>query len=176
MYLCSVKRIGYISPVDYLRGNISGRQDLDYNGGAAYDIAAGSIVSAENYEPRFITAVLHLHARGQKKYFVVRTRTSINMTARMRHNLALMGGVGALFAALLSDKTAQIYRDCVDACPEEKTLRQFVTPKLRAGLSAKTDTITIADGVTITNPWVHTGTQTLTISPDIINKFNTELS
>ena len=94
----------------------------------------------------------------------------------MRHNLALMGGVGALFAALLSDKTAQIYYDCVEVCPDDKTLRQFVTPKLRAGLSAKTDTITIADGVTITNPWVHTGTQTLTISPDIINKFNTELS
>lgn len=94
----------------------------------------------------------------------------------MRHNLALMGGVGALFAALLSDKTAQIYIDCLSACPIDWTLRQFVTPKLRAGLSAKTDTITIADGVTITNPWVHTGTQTLTLSPDIINKFNSELS
>lgn len=94
----------------------------------------------------------------------------------MRHNLALMGGVGALFAALLSDKTAQIYTNCVTACPVNMTLRQFVTPKLRAGLSAKTDTITIANSVTITNPWVHTGTQTLTLSPEIINKFNSELS
>ena len=94
----------------------------------------------------------------------------------MRHNLALMGGVGALFAALLSDKTSQIYSDCLTSCPVNMTLRQFVTPKLRAGLAAKTDTITVADGVTITNPWVHTGTQTLTISPDIINKFKSELS
>lgn len=176
MYLCGVKRIGYISPIEYVSGNISGRQVLDYDGGAAYDIATGSRKSADDYEPRVIACVRDLYGKHQIKYFVVRTRTTVNMTARMRNNLALMGGVGALFAALLSDKTAQIYVDCLTSCPVNMTLRQFVTPKLRAGLAAKMDTITIAEGVTITNPWVHTGTQTLTISPDIINKFNSELS
>ena len=171
-----MKRIGYISPIEYVSGNISGRQDLEYNGGAAYDIAAGSRASADDYAPRVVACVRDLYGKRMMKYFAVRTRSTVNMTARMRHNLALMGGVGAIFAALLSDKTAQIYIDCLSACPKDWTLRQFVTPKLRAGLSAKTDTITIADGVTITNPWVHTGTQTITLSPDIINKFNSELS
>lgn len=177
MYLCGVKRIGYISPVEYVSGNISGRQDLEYDGGSAYEnITSGGRKSADDYEPRVVACVRDLYGKNMRKYFVVRTRTTVNMTARMRHNLALMGGVGALFAALVTDKTANIYAACIAACPNGWTLRQFVTPILRAGLAAKTDTITIADGVTITNPWVHTGTQTLTISPDIINKFNSELS
>ena len=94
----------------------------------------------------------------------------------MRENLALMGGVGALFAALLNNKTASIYAQCVAACPKGQTLRQFLSPLIRQGLAAKDEYIIIADGVSITNPWVHSGTQTLTIAPAIINKFNAILS
>ena len=171
-----MKRIEYICPVDYIRGNISGRQDIEYNGGSAYALADGDRVSAGNYQPRLVAAVRHLHRRDQSKYFSVRTRSTVNMTARMRENLALMGGVGALFAALLNNKTATIYAQCVAACPKGWTLRQFITPLIRQGLTAKDEYIAIADGVSITNPWIHTGAQTLTIAQAIIDKFSDVLS
>lgn len=176
-YLCTVKRIEYICPIDYVRGNISGRQSIEYAGGTAYDaIATGESVSSGNYQPRIVAAVRRLYDPTRIKYFSVRTRTTVNMSAGMRRSMAILGGAGALYAVLVSDKTAAIYLDCVAACPKGWTLRSFVMPLLMSGLSAKSAQIAIADGINISNPWVYTGTQTLVVDPSIINKFNSVLS
>lgn len=163
-------------PIDYLRGNISGRQDIEYNGADAYSLADGEVVSADDYQPRLVTKVARLGRPNMMRFFQVRTRTSVNMSAAMRSNLALMGGAGALFAALCRDKTAQIYTDCVRVCPRGETLRSFIVPLLRAGLAAKQSSITIADGVVITNPWIYSGTQTLNVPASVISKFAGVLS
>lgn len=159
-----------------MRGNISGKQSIEYNGGDAYSIPAGQKVPADTYSPRLIAKVLRAPYSTRIKYFQVRTRTTVNMTTKMRFNLALMGGSGALFAALVSDKTTEIYTSCVNACPKGYTLRAFMFPLLRAGLAAKDSTIVIASGVFITNPWVYNGTQTLQLPANIISKFQNELS
>lgn len=164
-------------PVDYMRGNLSGRQELTYNDKTAYDgVCTGSEVAAAGYQPRLVAKVMRNFRPDRLLYFQVRTKSSVNMTASMRHNLALMGASGALFAALISDKSALIYAQCVAACPRAQTLRAFIVPIFRAGLDDKVAAFTIADGVTITNPWRSTGAQTLTIRQAIIDKFNDELS
>ena len=160
-----------------MRGNVSGRQEIAYNGGKAYGgISVGDKVAASNYQPRVVAKALRLYQPDRVLYFQVRTRTSVNMTASMHHNLALMGGAGALFAALVSDKDAQIYTQCVAACPITETLRAFMIPIFRTGLDSKVTNFVIADGVTITNPWISTGAQTLSVPQTIINKFASELS
>lgn len=176
LYLCSVKRIAYILPVKHIRGNISGRQDLNYDGADAYSIADDDAVSAANYQARVIAKVLGVGTRFALPYFQVRTRTTVNMTPAMRRNLALMGGSGALFASLMSDKSTAIYTACKAATPKGWTMRAYICPIIRNALAAKMSDITIADGVTIVNPWVSSATPNVPVRPEIIDKFNSELS
>lgn len=176
LYLCSVKRIAYILPIKHLRGNISGRQEIDYDGHGAYDIPAGDVVSSGNYQSRMVAKVLDVGSLYARPYFQVRTRQTVNMSPAMKRNLALMGGSGAMYAALVLDKIAPIYIECMRVCPANLTLRQFMVPILRGGLAAKSPVIAIADGVTITNPWVYSGDQTLTLKPSVLAKFASELS
>ena len=174
-----MKTIVFKNPIDYMRGNLSGRQSIEYgtNDGEAYDQPTGQKTAANNYQPRLIAKVLRAPFADRKRYFQVRTKQSINMTQAMRMNLALMGGVGAIFAAIVSDKTSQLYIDCVLACPKGMTLRGWITPLLRQGLAAKEADIVIADGVVIANPWVSGGAGSpVTITQTIHDKFVAELS
>lgn len=174
-----MKMIAYRMPVDYMRGNISGRQVLEYgqNDGEAYDQPSGQVTAANNYKPRLIAKVLRAPYVNRLRYFQVRTKSSVNMTAAYRHNVALMGGVGSIFAAVISDKTAQLYINCVHACPKGKTLRGWMVPILRQGLAAKNSTLVISGGIAINNPWISGGTGvTVNIPQTIVDKFTTELS
>ena len=169
-----MKRIQYLFPVDFIRGNISGSQAIQYgNDARAYDLAVGTIAGAVGYEPRLIAK---LRQRDGLRFYQVRTRSSVNMTAAYRHNIALMGGTGAIYSALLRQKSSAIYTQCVQACPAHTSLRGFLTPIIRAGLAAKSATIAIADGVTIVNPWVSSDTPNVQVSAELLDKFNTELS
>lgn len=162
-----------------MRGNLSGRQFLKYGDGEnAYEaIEAGSQGAATNYQPRLVARVVRLNSPTMLRNFQVRTRHSVNMTAAMKHNLALMGGVGAIFAAVVSDKTSVLYNDCVQACPRKMTLRGWLTPIIRQGLAAKNSTLAIADGVAIQNPWVSGGSGSqVTIAQSVLDKFASELS
>ena len=175
LYLCSVKRVEYIVPIDYLRGNISGCQTITYDGGTAYAMGVGERVTADNYRPSLITMAA-ISRTGVKKYFQVRTKTTVNMTAAAKRNLAAMGGSGALYASLINHKDAAIYAQCVAAKPKGITLRQFIVPLMRDALNNKDQQIAITSGVNIVNPWVSSETPNVPISPVILDKFNSELS
>lgn len=141
------------------------------NGGKAYDAPDGVKTSAINYQPRLVAAKV---SRTGVKYFIVRTRSSVNMTTNARRNMALMGGAGAIYAALLSDKTSAIYAACINAWGESRehtTFRAFMIRKIRPALAAKESTITIADGVIIDNPWVTSGTPNVPVSAAVLAKF-----
>lgn len=160
-----------------MRGNLSGRQDLNYGEGRAYDIEVGDDVPATNYQPRIVARVLRLGSIYQLRTFQVRTKHSVNMTPAMHRNLALMGGVGAIFAAIISDKESQLYNDCVRVCPKGVPLRAFISPILRQGLAAKSSTLVIAEDVAINNPWVSGGEGvTVNISTAVLDKFASELN
>lgn len=174
-----MKQIEFVNPVRWMRGNLSGRQDIEYNGGRGYSAPTDQKTSADVYQPRLIAKVLRPYSRNRKKYFQVRTRTSVNMTAANRANLATMGGACALFAGLLNEKSAPIYIACMQEWKRsgvESSFRSFMIPTLRAGLAAKDETIVIASGVSIVNPWTSETTPNVPVSPDVLTKFASQLS
>ena len=165
-----------MAPVDWMRGKLAGSQELLYDGAQGYDVPIGYEISAANYRACVVAKVMRLGYADRLRYFQVRTRSTVNMTATQHHNLALMGGAGALFAALMRQKTSAIYLACLAACPRKTPLRAFLFPLLRAGLDDKAANILISDGVTIVNPWISTSDPNVPVSAAVINKFNSELS
>ena len=142
----------------------------------AYSAPSGEKTAANDYQPRLVAKVAHIHDPWRIKYYQIRTRSSVNMTAAMRHNLALMGGVGALVGSLLRHKESEIYAACLAACPKHCSVRQLVSPALRAGLDQKSAIIAIADGVSIVNPWVSSETPNVPVTAEVLAKFSSELS
>ena len=171
-----MKQIAYELPVDYMRGNISGKQEIKYNGAHAYDVNTGTAVTADNYQPRIIAQVKNMGTPNTIRMFQVRTKTTINMTNAMRMNMATMGGSGALYASLLNNKSAPIYAQCIAAKPVGLTLRQFIIPIIRAGLTAKDEKISITGNVYIVNPWISSEAQNVPVSNEILSKFEGVLS
>lgn len=162
------KRLAFIAPVDWLVGNVSGQQNITYASGSGYSIPTGASESAVGYEPRLIAKRVW---RSDRRYFQVRTKTTVNMTLGVRMAMALMGGACALFSSLVRDKTTAIYQACVNACPKDTPLRAFVIPLLRAGLAAKNAHISIAQDVYIVNPWISSDTPNVPVSAANLSKF-----
>lgn len=94
-----MKRIEFIAPVEAMRGNLSGSQVLEYpeQNNAAFDAPAGKRSYARNYQSRFIGAK---RASDGLKYFQVRTKSAIGLTAKSKMAMALLGATGAIRAAL----------------------------------------------------------------------------
>lgn len=165
-----------MAPIDWMSGSLSGRQVLDYGaGGTAYDaISLGDKASPTDYQPKLITKYNRLH---QRRFFCVRVHHTVNMSAAARTNWALLGGSGAIMAALLRNKSAQIYSDCLNAAKEHRTtLRAYIVPLLREGLRLKSADITIAEGVSIVNPWISEESPNVPVSQRILDKFASVLS
>ncbi len=160
-----------------MRGSVSqAQEDLSYDGGKAYALPVGSRTSAANYLPILVAKLAQRGRNVPLRYFQVRGRSSVNMTAANKHNLALMGGVGALIGGLLSDKTAPIYIACASLVPAKRTFRSYLAPILRAGLDRKLTDIVVADGVSIVNPWISSATPNVPVSQEVLTKFSSELS
>lgn len=171
-----MKRIQFMAPVDWMRGKLSGNQSITYDTHRAYETPTGNVVTADDYQPRLIAKVKGVGTPRKIRFFQVRTKTSVNMTATAKRNLALMGGVGALFGSLVSAKSSAIYIAVSALCPKGITLRAFLAPIIREALSDKLPRIEIADGVVIVNPWVSTDTPNVPVSQEILDKFASELS
>lgn len=107
-----MRRIEFIEPVDAMRGNLSGKQDLRYpeSDNKAYDAPNGKVY-ARNYTPRYIGAKV---AKSGLKYFAVKTKTATVLNATTRQTLAILGSVAAIRHALMQDaaKWAQIMAIC----------------------------------------------------------------
>lgn len=159
-----------------MRGSLSGSQKIAYDSGAGYDIPEGTKESAVDYKPILVAKVTRRFRPDAVRFYQIRTKTTVNMTTKMRTNLAIMGGAAALYAALVRDKTAAIYADVVAVKPMQLTLRAFVMPLLRAGLRDKVATIAIADGVGVVNPWVSSDTPNVPVTQAVLDKFASILS
>lgn len=180
-----MKRIEFIAPVEAMRGNLSGKQDLLYaeNDNKAYLGPVGSVNYARNYSPRFIGAKI---AKNGKKYFTVRTKSANHLTAKSKKAMALLGGTGAIFGSIMRDKTSELYASLyaqfieLQNAGSKKTFRQSVCDAIRAGLESKLGQIPYAGPrgvVYITNPWRAQGqTPNVSISQEILIKFWSELA
>lgn len=172
-----MKRIEFIAPVESMRGNLSGKQELQYaeNNNPAFEAPVGRQY-ARNYQPRFIGAK---RSSDNLKYFAVKTKSATLIKSATLLNMALMGGTGAIIAAILADKSSTNYLMVVDAWERRTnksvTLRKFMTDIIRQGLAAKAPDfvfLTTAGGQ-IANPWNTASTSALKveISDEVLVKF-----
>lgn len=178
-----MKRIEFIAPVEAIRGNLSGRQDLRYalNNNKAFESPAGAINYARNYTPRYVGAKI---AASGAKIFSVRTKNAVNMTTKAIKAMALLGGTGALVGSLLAHKSGTPYQQvyalwqyALANVPAYAgyTFRKFASEFIRPKLEAKAQNITanIASvSVSFKNPW-YDGSQTTgaTISQKVLVEF-----
>ena len=165
-----MKRIEFIAPVEAMRGNLSGTQtDLEYPAAdnKAYESPVGSTNYARNYRPSFIGAK---RAKDGLKYFAVKTKSAIHLTAKSKRQMALLGGAGAIIAAILRDKSSALYIGAslaytyqkTDGKTEAKSMREWLTAKLVKGLSRKMAVLvntpaSLTSTLKINNPWVTGG-------------------
>lgn len=181
-----MKRIEFIAPVEAMRGNLSGKQELEYplNQNPAFYAPTGKHY-ATNYQPRFIGAK---RASDNLKYFAVRTKSAINMTTKSILAMAALGAAGAIVGAILADKSSALYIALQDAYASTKPMqdgkaisfRKWLTSAYVGQLKAKAPMLfrTYNNNGTpgfifINNPFVSGGTATydVTISNDVLVKF-----
>lgn len=151
------KRIQYIMPVEWVRGSLSGCQSITYDGVRAYDLATTDKTAADSYRPTLVAKRL---ARNGRLFYQVRTRTSVHLSSIARMNLAVLGGAGAIFAALINRG--------------ENVHRYLTFPVLMDMLRTKSSSAQ-CEGIEVDNPW-RVQNPNVSIAPAIISKFNNELS
>lgn len=97
-----MKRIEFVAPVEAMRGNLSGNQNLVYplNNNAAFDAPSGRRSYARNYGTRYIGAK---RASTGLKYFGVKTKSAVYLSTKTRKVMALLGGTGAVRAKLMKE-------------------------------------------------------------------------
>lgn len=180
-----MKRIEFIAPVEAMRGNLSGNQNLLYakNDNKAFEAPNGKQY-ARNYTPRFIGSK---RASDNLKFFTVRTKNAVQLNTFTRSNMALLGASGALFAYYSKPEGAVdlgklsfilVQKQNAGLVPASTTLRQFVMGEIRAMLQDHAASRVVAQGgntVTIGNPWV-SQTYIARVSFDVLKKFWAELS
>lgn len=176
-----MKRIEFIAPVEAIRGNMSGRQDLKYaeNDNPAYESPRDQRNYARNYRPSFIGA--KVSASGLK-YFAVKTKSAVHTTAKAVKAMALQGATGALVGSLLAHKSAQPYITMQALYIAKKTadglkvsFRKFASDLFREGLLAGVENFVASSGtasVSIKNPWFNASmTSGAEVSKDVLVKF-----
>lgn len=177
------KRIEFLAPVEAMRGNLSGSQELEYaeNNNPAYDAPVGRLNYARNYQTRYIGAK---RSSSGLKYFSVKTKNAVNLSSRAKMVMALLGGTGAVRAAIkkagIADITAIYLKAKEIGMTKAKNVDQYIYDIVYTSLEAKGPFFTFAapgavpSSVRFRNPWVYTNQQggvALTIKNSILVKF-----
>lgn len=177
-----MKRVSYEAGWGELRGNVSGSQKLQYptNNQGAYESVPGQKNYASNYKPRVI---ISKRAATGELYFSIRKKTANHLTAKSKKAMALLGGAGAIYAAILKSQTLlpgiELQYQKVQELGDTRTFRQYVMDKVRAGLIAHAATFDFtgpATPVSVDNPWgKFSGALNIQVGDNVRVKFWTEL-
>lgn len=170
--------INFIFPIECVRGSLTQRQNIEYNeeGAKAWSMEDGKN-TAVDYNPILIAAKRSVSGH---RYYMVKTKTSVNWNANTRFNTAVFGGACALYWAItrnsaLFNQCANIARQIAPKIPP----RAFITRELQKGLSDKQSTITIGNALIsarVDNPWRKSGDLNVNVPTTIINKYSNYLS
>lgn len=131
------KNILMIAPFDVLTGNLGSKQDLRYkeHNNKAYEAPDG-VAGAKNYRTRYVG----VRRADGKTYFMVKTRSTSNLNATTRKNMALTGAISVIISRLMSTQgstwtsinNAFNYLKSNGLLPEgAKTFRKWVDLNLR---------------------------------------------
>lgn len=180
-----MRRITFISPVASVQGNMSGKQNLVYplHDNKAFEGPDNSVNYARNYRPSFIGAKRKSDGACS---FQVKRRTANHLTTKAKSAMANLGGVGAIYSALVRDKSSQVYLDA-RGCYDDMvtggytgTFRKFMYSYIKPALDAKNATIditTLNHHISINNPWVFGGHgSNVNVPFAIIEKFFAQLN
>ena len=178
-----MKKIEFIAPVESMRGSFSPKQKLLYaeNNNPAFDAPVGRQY-ARNYQPTFIGA--KRSATGLK-YFACKTKSATLVTPASKLRMALNGGFGAIFAAILEAETmrARLEYSWKNYFKSTKTFRAWCYAYLNDMLTRKAKNIQMgrdAQGelIYVGNPWNASTTTTYipAISSEVLVKFWLELA
>ena len=177
-----MKRVSYEAGWGELRGNVSGSQKLQYptNNQGAYESVPGQKNYASNYKPRVI--VSKRSATGLL-YFSIRKKTANHLTNKSKKAMALLGGAGALYAALLKTPakltTAQSLWEYAQAHGDIRSFRAYMMDFFRQGLINHVAAFTAhvaSISLSIDNPWGKLeGSLDISISNAVRIKFWTQL-
>lgn len=135
-----MKRIEFISPVEAMRGNLSRtKQTLLYadNDNPAWDAPVDKRSYARNYQPIFVGAKV---AKSGRKYFAIKTKTAITITAAAKTRMALLA-VSSEIANIL-EKDLRVIASLQELYaanhPVGWSYKRWLMSYIRQGLSAKT--------------------------------------
>ena len=169
----NMRRITFISPIDYMAGSLCSRQKLGYETteGDAWS-ATSATISPDAYAPIIVAA--RRKDTGQK-YFWVKGKTTTRLSADNRLSMAAFGAACAKFTALCNN--ANLKASLLEIYNAERRrfpFRFFIFPYLRALYANKEISCTIAHdniSVTIYNDFLYTGTVNAPIPANIKTKF-----
>lgn len=162
-----MRRIEFIAPVDAMRGNLSGNQQLRYPtaNNAAWDAPANKRSYANNYGTRYVGAK---RSKDGHKYFAVKQRSATLINSATKTNMALLAASSVVANILAQDLAVQTsllaFYDVSAAKRSGWTFKRYLQEGAREGLAAKTH-ITFAaeaevpvsdDVVVISNPYINT--------------------
>ena len=158
------KKVRFIAPVEVMQGNLSGKQDLKYpsNDNKAYEAPAG-VNYARNYTTRYIGAY---RAKDGLKYFAVKQRSAIKISASSKLNMALLGATASIIAVLKKDTTfmgkmgaSLVAAKAQGYMPESATVEDYMRSRIRTALASKVQYIAWgqsgAGTPVCTNPFVY---------------------
>lgn len=147
------KRISFISPIDHLSGNLSGKQDLKYalNDNPAFEAPEGKQY-ARNYKPRFVGTY---RASNGTSSFQVRTKTATNIKPGTKLVMASLGAAASLAEVIMGkSSTWTTLKANIQASFDagfksgditEKSAKTWLTAQLREMFVSKSQSIQLPD-------------------------------
>ena len=162
-----MRRIEFIAPVEAMRGNLSGNQELRYptDNNKAWDAPADKRSYANNYGTRYVGAK---RSRDGHKYFAVKQRSATLINDNTRQQMALLACSSVIANILMQDLRVmtqlQEFFLASAASRNGWTLKRYLQDGARQGLAGKTHITFIAEGdvsvqetsITISNPFINT--------------------
>lgn len=173
-----MRTIQFIAPVESMRGNLSGKQDLAYNpdNSKAFEAAEGKQF-ANNYLTRYVGA---RRAATGKNFFAVKQRSAVNINTNTLLNMATTGAIGAMYADILKSPTilARLQYSWKEYFHSKKTFRAWTYEYLAVMLRTKVPAVNMGHDqegniIYVGNPWNFDSTTPYipAVSTEILVKF-----
>ena len=182
-----MKRIEFISPVEAMRGNLSGNQSLEYptENNRAWDAPSEKREYARNYQPRFIGAKV---SKTGKKYFSVRTKSAVFMSPAVRIQQAVLSMSSVIANILMQDLAVVSALQALYMAyhKDNWTFKRWLMDNIKGGLKDKKTIVFPSQGqlaaLFIKNPFINTEQPSTAhdisdlVPAELLEKFWTQLA
>lgn len=179
-----MKKITYIEPVSNAQGSLTPKKKLEYalHDNPAFYAPRGQKEKARNYQTIYVG---HKRNASGRNYFSVRGKASVTLTRARLRQMAIIGGAGAIYSAIVANTATPLYQGILAAYNAEPvadrpTFKKYVMRVLQTMLrnympmnyfwNRSTGAYTY-----VQSPWNYQGQANVQISSDIIVKFFEQL-